>query len=125
MGTVPQPPAAATSPECLKVRKREMTMADRPNLAGEGPRHVHVVGEDGVLVRAARTGDIGPDGETVNPAGLRRIQARIAANRAALRTAEINELAGLIREVDGDHTLGAAELAEALIDRGVSFRSSW
>ncbi|MUM03405.1 hypothetical protein B5P44_01035 [Mycobacterium sp. CBMA 213] len=33
---------------------------------------------------------------------------------------EINALAALIHEIDGNHTLGAAALAEALVDRGVT-----
>jgi hypothetical protein len=32
---------------------------------------------------------------------------------------DIDRLAALIREVDGNHTLGASALAEALIDAGV------
>lgn len=34
-------------------------------------------------------------------------------------TSQIEALAALIREVDGRHDLGAAALAEALVDRGV------
>lgn len=34
-------------------------------------------------------------------------------------TNQIEALAALIREVDGRHDLGAAALAEALVDRGV------
>lgn len=32
----------------------------------------------------------------------------------------VTTLAALIREVDGDHSMGAAQLAEALIQRGVA-----
>mgnify|MGYP001546571068 CR=1 FL=1 len=34
--------------------------------------------------------------------------------------AHVESLAALIREVDGDHTMGAARLAEALMARGVT-----
>lgn len=37
---------------------------------------------------------------------------------------EINALAALIREIDGNHTLGAAALAEALVNRGVTIRAA-
>ncbi len=37
---------------------------------------------------------------------------------------EINTLAALIREIDGNHTLGAAALAEALINRGVTLSAN-
>lgn len=37
------------------------------------------------------------------------------------RVDSIDKLAALIREVDGNHDKGAGELAEALVDRGVSF----
>lgn len=33
---------------------------------------------------------------------------------------QVESLAALIREVDGDHSMGAAQLAEALMARGVS-----
>ena len=33
---------------------------------------------------------------------------------------QVERLAALIREVDGGHTLAAAELAEALVSRGVT-----
>lgn len=36
----------------------------------------------------------------------------------------IAALAALIREVDGRHVLGAAALAEALVERGVTFEDS-
>lgn len=46
-----------------------------------------------------------------------------AAKSAVVRTIEIQDLAALIREVDGDHTMGASALAEALVDRGVTCRA--
>lgn len=69
---------------------------------------------DTEAVRAPQFGDTEADrGE---------IQRRNAARLAEIRSEDIAGLAALIREVDGDHSLGAAALAEALIDRGVSFR---
>jgi hypothetical protein len=44
----------------------------------------------------------------------------MSQRRAVERTVEIETLAALIREVDGDHSLGAAALAERLVDRGVA-----
>lgn len=37
----------------------------------------------------------------------------------------VNRLAAIIREVDGNHDLGAAALAEALIERGVLPTRDW
>lgn len=37
-----------------------------------------------------------------------------------MSSTERERMAALIREVDGDHTLGAAALADALLSRGVS-----
>lgn len=45
--------------------------------------------------------------------------SEIADERAGLITA----LAAVIREVDGSHSLGAAALAEALVERGVTFKN--
>lgn len=91
-----------------------MTFDDFGNGNGGGPAHVEVQLEDGTLVRAAQFGDTDADGEEIQ----RRNAARVAAGGAV----DVTRLAALIREVDGGHSLGAAALAEALIDRGVGFR---
>lgn len=41
------------------------------------------------------------------------------------QSARINRPAAIIREVDGNHDLGAAALAEALIERGVLPTRDW
>lgn len=46
----------------------------------------------------------------------------LAAKTAVARAIQIEELAALIRAVDGSHMLGAAALAEGLVDRGVAIR---
>lgn len=48
----------------------------------------------------------------------RRLAPKMSANVELITT-----LAALIREVDGSHSLGAAELAEALAERGVTMSS--
>lgn len=49
----------------------------------------------------------------------------MAQQRAAAAPADqIGRLAALIREVDGSHSMGAAALAEALVERGVRFEDS-
>jgi hypothetical protein len=45
-----------------------------------------------------------------------------AAKHAVAQGIATEDFAALIRELNGDHTLGAGALAEALIDRGVTFR---
>lgn len=79
-----------------------------------GPAHLQVRLDDGRLAPATQFGDTDADRED--------IQRRNAASVAADRSEEITRLAALIREVDGNHSLGAAALAEALTDRGVRFR---
>lgn len=60
----------------------------------------------------------GPDNTTPPPVPE---AIPVAADSAeAARSTEIDTPAALIREVDGKHTMGAAELAEALIGRGVT-----
>lgn len=81
---------------------------------GGGPEHVKVRLDDGSLVHAPRFGDTEADRE--------ENRRRNALRLAEIRSEDIAGLAALIREVDGDHSLGAAALAEVLVDRGVSFR---
>ncbi|WP_264922807.1 hypothetical protein [Mycobacteroides chelonae] len=87
-----------------------------------GPARVQIPREDGSLVPAPKTGDIGPDGKIVNPAGLSALQRLNVERTAALRAAEIQALANLIREVSGDSHLLPVDLAEALVRRGVTYR---
>jgi len=83
---------------------------------GAGPGHVEVQLPDGRLVSASQFGDTAADGEEIH----RRTVARLTEDREE----DITRLAALIRDVDGDHTLGAAALSEALINRGVGFRAT-
>lgn len=46
-----------------------------------------------------------------------------AVMAARLRRTDVDVLANLIREVDGNHDLGAGALAEKLYDRGVRVTS--
>ncbi len=90
---------------------------------GLGPQHVVVVPKD-----AEALSDAGAFGETEEllcapQAELPEFRRGRLATPAELREADIARLAAVIREVDGDHSMGAAALAEALIDRGISFRS--
>lgn len=78
---------------------------------GKGPEHVMVRLADGQLAPARQFGDTEADRVEIHRRNLARI--------AEARTEDVARLAALIREVDGDHSLGAAALAEALIDRGV------
>lgn len=82
---------------------------------GGGPQHVKVRMDDGSLVSPPQFGDTEADRDEMH----RRNLARVAEYRAQ----DIAGLAALIREVDGDHVLGAAALAEALVDRGVRVRT--
>lgn len=79
-----------------------------------GPEHVKVRLDDGQTVRAPQFGDTATDRSEA--------QQRNAARLAEIRSEDIAALAALVREVDGDHKLGAVALAEALVDRGVTFR---
>lgn len=81
---------------------------------GDGPQHVKVRLDDTRLVPARQLGD--------SKADQQEIHRRNLARHAEIRSEDIAQLAALIREVDGGHNLGAAALAEALIDRGVMFR---
>ncbi|WP_162625569.1 hypothetical protein [Mycolicibacterium llatzerense] len=93
---------------------------------GLGPQHVVAVPKD-----AEALSDASPFGETEElphlvcapQAELPEFRRGRLATPAELREADIARLAAVIREVDGDHSMGAAALAEALIDRGISFRS--
>lgn len=82
---------------------------------GVGPQHVKVRMDDGSLVSPPQFGDSEADRE--------EIQRRNREQVAECRAEDIAGLAALIREVDGDHVLGAAALAEALVDRGVRVRT--
>lgn len=48
--------------------------------------------------------------------------ARLDAWVSAVNIQMVERLAALIREVDGDHSLGAAALAEELVKRGVTIQ---
>lgn len=81
---------------------------------GNGPQHVKVRLDDTRLIPAPQFGDTEADRQD----NQRRNVLFHNENRAD----DITRLAALIHEVDGEHRLGAAALAEALIARGVIVR---